>query len=100
VSRLTELGERMAEAVIEDNLTKKVSEVATKIAATKNPEYQITEVVNLLPFRSAVEMVGETAGRIYLRTRNTLYAVTTSDRALEELRDQINAALEAGPHGR
>jgi hypothetical protein len=38
-------------------------------------------------------MIGRTAGRLYFRGQNTIHAVTMSDTAMRELRDQITKAL-------
>lgn len=63
------------------------------IVAARNPDYQVKTVTNAVPFRVAAEMIGATAGRIYLRESTHLTAATMSDGLLRELRDAITQAL-------
>jgi hypothetical protein len=67
--------------------------VLLDLMAAKNPDYVVTEVVNVIPFRTEADMIGRTAGRLYFRGQNTIHAVTMSDTAMRELRDQITKAL-------
>ena len=66
-------------------MTSAVSPRLAKIAKATNPEYAITEVVNMVPFAVDAERHGATAGRIYLREQNRLYVVTMSDLAFARL---------------
>lgn len=70
-----------------------ISAALRKLAEAKNPEYAIRNVVNLAPFKTEAEMLGRSAGRIYLRGQNTIHAATMSDNTMRELRDQITRAL-------
>jgi len=69
------------------------SPTLTKIMASPNPEYRVQQVVNLLPFQAEVEMIGLTAGRIYFRTVNKVYAMNMSDMSMERLRSKLDATL-------
>lgn len=59
-----------------------------------NPAYTIDEVVNILPFGFAIERIGATAGRIYLRENKTMYAVTASDILLAEIGASLVAEFQ------
>lgn len=68
------------------------SAVLDDLLASPNPEYQAT-VVNLLPFDERVEMIGKTAGRIYFRTTNKVYALNMSDMSMQRLHCMLGEAL-------
>jgi hypothetical protein len=76
-----------------------VADSLPELVRTSNPDYEVRHVVNVFPFRLYVEMIGDTAGRIYLREQDRLTVVTASDTSMRELRDALTAALEAGYQG-
>jgi hypothetical protein len=75
----------------------RASAVLEAIATSPNPDYRVDRVVNVFPHREAAEMLGATAGRVYFREQNTLYAVLLSDGAMRALAHALLAALGDGP---
>jgi hypothetical protein len=67
------------------------------IVEAANPDYQVTTVHNVFPFKADADMIGASAGRIYLREQDTLTVITCSESQLRLLRDAIDRALEEGP---
>lgn len=73
-----------------------MSEVLSRLCEAANPDYKVTEIENVLPFEVAAEIIGASAGRLYLRERNKVTAVTTSIVGLLEIIDAIQKAIEKG----
>lgn len=70
-----------------------MSAVLQELAATPNPEYRVTHVENVCPFKVAAEADGR-AVRCYLRERNTITAVVFSAFIAQQLVDALTAAIE------
>jgi hypothetical protein len=66
-----------------------------ELMEAQNPDYKIREVVNCIPFRTGAEMIGATAGRIYLREQNKIFAVTMSDWQMRNLYEELGKVLNS-----
>jgi hypothetical protein len=60
-----------------------------------NANYRVTQVVNVTLPTSAVELISDQVGRVYIRSGTTLYAVTMSDFELHRLAKQITNVRKA-----
>jgi hypothetical protein len=81
-----------------DHFGKRESELVQRFVESPNPLYRVHEVENVIPFRAEAEMIGATAGRLYLREQNRLVAVTMSRKLMLELGELLER-VASSPDG-